>query len=150
VAEVFGVEVWITETIFNTWIVMGFLILAALVIRIVLGRFKEIPSGLQNFIEVVVEFINNLVKSAAGEKLAWLGHWFFAVILFIIGANFSGMLGLRPPTADWATTFALAMGTFILIQVMGVKYNRGKYNIALFTHALSYAFYRPRTPALGF
>jgi len=33
--------------------------------------------------------------------------------------------GIRPPTADWSMTVSLAIASFVLIQVIGVKY-RGK------------------------
>jgi len=129
VVNIFSVEVWITETIFNTWIVMLFLIIAALVIRIILTRRKlqTVPTGLQNAVETLIEMLDGLVKSTAGEKLAFLGHWFFMAFAFILAANLSGLVGFRPPTADWATTFALALGTFILIQVTGIRFQKWNY-----------------------
>jgi F-type H+-transporting ATPase subunit a len=39
----------------------------------------------------------------------------------------SSIFGLRAPTADWATTFALALATFVLMVVMGLKYRKGAY-----------------------
>ena len=127
VINIGGTEVWITETIFNVWLVMGFIIISAIIIRIVMGKAKEIPTGVQNFIEMVVEFFDGMLKNAVGEKFMFLGNWFFTVFIFILISNFSGMLGLRPPTADWATTFALAFATFFLIHSLGLVYRRGEY-----------------------
>ena len=59
VFDVFGVEIWLTETIVNTWIIMAFIILLALIARIKLTTFKEKPSGLQNFIELIIESMDN-------------------------------------------------------------------------------------------
>ena len=125
--SVFGVEVWITESIFNTWVIMALLIVIALLIRLQMSKFKNIPGGLQNAVEAVIETFDNFVKNSAGEKLMGLGSWFFMVFLFVLVSNLSGIIGVRPPTADWATTFAFAFATFILIQAVGIKYRKGKY-----------------------
>ena len=37
------------------------------------------------------------------------------------------IFGLRAPTADWATTFALALASFVLMLAMGFKYRKGEY-----------------------
>ena len=125
--DLFGVEVWITQTIFNTWIIMAALILFAVVVRILVRRFKTVPAGFQNAVEAVIEAFDNIVRSSAGEKYMGLGNWFFMVFAFILVSNLSGIVGLRPPTADFATTFAFALATFLLIQVMGIKQRGRKY-----------------------
>lgn len=120
-------EIWITETILNTWIVMLVILAFALVVRLRMKSFKAIPSGLQNVVELIVETFDGIMLSAVSERLRVIGNWFFAVFIFILCSNLSGLFGLRPPTADWATTFALAIMSFILIQVMGIKFRKGKY-----------------------
>ena len=127
VFELFGLEIWLTQTIVNTWIIMAALIVFAVAVRIALRRFKQVPSGFQNVVEIMVESIENIVKKTAGEKHAYLGNWFFMVFAFILVSNLSGVVGLRPPTADFATTFAFALATFIIIQVMGIYHRKGKY-----------------------
>jgi F-type H+-transporting ATPase subunit a len=37
------------------------------------------------------------------------------------------VFGLRAPTADWATTFALAFASFIIMLFMGFRHQKGKY-----------------------
>jgi len=127
VFEVFGSEIWITETILNAWIIMLLLIIVAVIVRISLKKWEQIPSGFQNVVEVLVEMFDKIVLDTAGEKLMYLGNWFFMVFAFMLMSSICGIIGLRPPTADWATTFAFALGTFFLIQAMGVYYRRGKY-----------------------
>ena len=56
--EVFGLPVWITETMVNTWIIMGVLILFAIVVRVKLNSFTEVPKGFQNVIEGIVELFD--------------------------------------------------------------------------------------------
>lgn len=127
VLEIGGVEIWITRTIVNTWIIMLLLSALAIFIRIRLKSFKEIPKGFQNIVEIAVETFENFLKNSGGEKLEPLGKWFFTVFVFILTSSISGVFGLRPPTADWATTFALAFATFILIHAMGVKHRKTEY-----------------------
>ena len=82
---------------------------------------------MQNAVETVIEAFDNIVRNAAGEKYMALGNWFFMVFAFILFSSLSGIVGARPPTADWAATFAFALATFILIQIMGIRHRRGKY-----------------------
>ena len=122
-----NIEIWITETILATWIIMGLLIILAIAVRIMLPRFEETPKGFQNAIEAIVETFDNFAVGSLGIKLMPLGCWFFMAFLFIFLSNISGLFFLRPPTADWTMTFAFSAVTFILIQIMAIKYKRGKY-----------------------
>lgn len=127
VLNIAGVEVWITETIFNTWLIMLFLIVLAIIARVKLRNFKEVPTGMQNVIEAIVEIFDNFASNTLGKKLSYLAPWFFMVFLFILTSSLSSLLGIRPPTADWATTFALAFATFTLMIGMGLKYHKLDY-----------------------
>ena len=125
--NIFGIEVWITDTIISTWIIMGVLITFAIVVRIKLRNIQEVPTGLQNAVEAIVELFDNYVRTTAGDKLMFLGNWFFTVFIFILLSNISGLFFLRPPTADWSMTVGIAIVTFALIQAMGIKYRKGRY-----------------------
>lgn len=126
--EVAGVEVWITETMLVTWIIMLALTVFAVIVRIRLKNFTDIPrGGFQNFIESVVEMFDSFVRGTAGPRFMFLGGWFFSVFAFIFVSNLSGALGFRPPTADWSMTIAIAMVTFTLIQVVGLRYRGAGY-----------------------
>lgn len=127
VLNIGGIDVWITETVINVWIVMLLLIVFSVIVHIKLSKFSDVPTGFQNFIELVVEAFEGFVKNSAGEKLSYLASWFFMVFLFVLISNLSGLVGLRPPTADWTVTGTLAFVTFILIQVLGFKYRKGAY-----------------------
>ena len=133
VLKIFGLEVWITDTTISTWIIMGVLILFAVIVRIKVRNPKDVPTGLQNVVEALVEVFENYLKETVGEKLTYLGNWFFTLFIFILLSNLSGLLpGMRPPTADWSMTVGLALVTFTLIQVIGVRYKKGEYIKGLF------------------
>ena len=60
--SLFGLE--ISETIVVTWVVMLIIILFALVVRLfLLKKFKTVPKGLQNILEMIVEFFEKFAKS---------------------------------------------------------------------------------------
>lgn len=127
VLNIAGVEIWITETIFNTWIIMMLLIAIAIVVRIKLNNFKVIPKGFQNAIEIVIETFDNFATKTLGKKLSYIAPWFFTVFVFMLSSCLASVFGLRAPTADWATTFALAFATFSLMIIMGLNHRKGAY-----------------------
>ena len=125
--EIAGVEIYLTETMLATWIISIALILFAVVVRIKVKSFKDIPTGFQNILEIAVESMDNLVKTTVGEGLDFLSGYFFCVFAFILISNYSGLFGLRPPTSDLATTIPLALSTFVLIHVLGASAQKGEY-----------------------
>ncbi len=127
VFEIFGVEVWLTETIVNTWILMGVLIFLAIAVRISLRNYQTIPKGFQNAIEAVVEIFDNFATGALGKNVSYVSPWFFSTFLFILVSALASVLGLRAPTADWATTFALALVSFFLMVVLDFRHRKGEY-----------------------
>lgn len=125
--NIFGIDIWITETIVNTWIIMLVLILIAIYTRSKLKKFKEIPTGFQNAIEAVIEMFDNFITNTLGKKLSYIAPWYFMVFMFVLFSALMSIFGLRAPTADWATTFALAFASFILMLGMGFKHQKGAY-----------------------
>ncbi len=122
-----GTEVWITQTVVNTWIFMVVLILIAALLRVKMKNYKDKPSGVQNVVELAIEYMDSFVRSSMTDKYAYFGNWFFGVFVFILVSNLSGLLGFRSPTADLCTTAALALSTFFLIHFMGIKKGKGGY-----------------------
>jgi len=127
VLQLAGVEIWITETIFNTWLIMLLLIGLAIIARIKLRNFKTVPTGSQNLIEAVVEIFDNFASSTLGDKLSYIAPWFFMVFAFVLSSSLLSVFGLQAPTADWVTTFALAFATFSLMLIMGLKHRKADY-----------------------
>ena len=125
--NVFGQEIWLTETVVDTWVVMAVLLIFALIVRIKLNKFQEVPGGFQNVIETMVEAMDNFVESNMGTKYKYFGNWFFGIFCFILVSNLSGLFGFRAPTADLATTACLALTTFVLIHFMGIFTAKGDY-----------------------
>jgi len=76
----------------------------------------------------LVEMLGNLTKGALGEKLAFLGPYFFGVFVFVLVSNYIGLIpGLRSPTSDLATTLPLAVMSFCIIHYCAIKMRKGAY-----------------------
>ncbi len=108
----------ITETVVVTWIVMA---LIMIFVTIATKKKDKVPTGLQNFVEFIVEVINGLVDTTMGPNGKPYRAYMGTLIIFIALMNIIGLFGLRPPTADANTTMALSIITFLMIQYSGLK-----------------------------
>lgn len=126
-------DIWITETIFNTWIIMAILTVLALIVRAKLLKFETVPRGFQNAVEIIVETFDSFATGALGERVSYMAPWFFSVFVFILSSALLSVFGLRAPTADWATTFALALSSFLLMLAMGLRHKKGEYLKSFFS-----------------
>lgn len=123
--EIDGQPVGFTTTIINTWILMVVLTVIALIVRYKLSTFTEVPTGrFQNIVESVVEMLEGMVTGAMGEEHKGFAPFYSSMLVFILLANLMGLVGLRPPTADIATTFALSITTFVMIQGYAIYTNK--------------------------
>ncbi|MCR4611529.1 MAG: F0F1 ATP synthase subunit A [Lachnospiraceae bacterium] len=120
---IFGQEVWITTSHVCILIVMLILLGFGIVANRKLKHAKEVPDGFQNVVELMVEKLQGMVGSTMGKHAPKFANYIFTIFAFILLSNISGLFGLRPPTADYGTTFALALITFVLIWFNTFKHN---------------------------
>ncbi len=59
-----------------------------------------------------------------GPSAPRFANYISTIFIFILCSNLSGLLGLRPPTADYGTTFALGVTTFVLIHFNKFKHQK--------------------------
>src|SRR6476620_292867 len=108
------------QVLITSWIVFTIIAILALAGN---SNLKQTPDGLQNFTELVTEFIRDLAKTQIGEEeyLKWV-PFLGTIFLFIFVSNWSGALlpyslieipngELAAPTNDINTTVALALLT---------------------------------------
>ena len=129
-----GFAIYLTETLLVTWIIIGILGAFAILVKIKSKKWEAIakPTGLQNVVELAVDTFDNFFRNSAGTKTAYLAPWFFTLFVFLLIANSIGLFGLRPPTADWAMTFPLAISSLILFQYAGLRHRPKNYILGFF------------------
>jgi F-type H+-transporting ATPase subunit a len=133
--ELFGQKLWITTTHVCLIIVILTLIIFAIFANRIIKKAdpNKVPGRFQNIVETLVESIDNLTRANMGEKHGLkFSNYIGTLFLFIFLSNISGLFGLRPPTADYGTTFALGVMTFLLIHYNGFKYQKLEHLTGLF------------------
>ena len=80
---------WLTNSVLMTILVDIFLLLLAIITRLTM---KEIPGGLQNVMEGVVEALYGLAESVAGKNAGKFFPWVGTIFLFVIISNWSGLI----------------------------------------------------------
>lgn len=108
----------ISETITNTWMIMIALVVFS---WFATRNLQKVPKGLQNFIEAVVDGVYKLTEQTMGKDKVGFAPYIGTLMIYLIFANLSGLIGLRPPTADVNTTMGLALLTFVMIHFFGMK-----------------------------
>ena len=121
---VFGQEVWITTTHICMLIVMLIMMVFALCANRAMKHASEVPTGLQNVVELIVEMLDNMVENSMGVHAKKFRNYIGTIFIFIFISNISGLFGLRPPTADYGVTLPLGLITFGMIQYNNIKYNK--------------------------
>ena len=121
--HLFGQEVYLTTTHVSLLIVCVALIVFAVVIKCKLKDTDE-PGRFQNAVELVVETLDNMVKSSMGKHAVRYRNYIGTLFIFLLFSNISGLLGLRPPTADYGVTFPLGVISFCLIQYNNIRWNK--------------------------
>ncbi len=108
-----------------TWVLM---IVMLLIARFAVKRLEMIPTGGQNFFEMVITGIENFMIDVTGEE----GRFAFPLIatlgFFILLSNYMGMIpGFFSPTANINTTAACALIVVVYTHVIGVRFHGAKY-----------------------
>lgn len=120
----FGHEVWITTTHVCVFLVMLILIGFSVAANRCMKKGREVPGAFQNVVELIVEKLDGMVDVSMGKFAPRYYNYIGTVFIFILFSNISGLLGLRPPTADYGVTLPLALITFTLIHVNKWKYQK--------------------------
>ena len=135
--EFLGLEININTTIVVTWIIMLALILFSLLVR---KNLSKVPGTVQFMAEMLVEGSHWLVDSTMGEGKRGFAPYIFTLTIYLVIANLIGLIGIRQPTADLNTTFALALVTFVLVHYHGIKAKGGLGYVKGFFEPLAFMF----------
>ena len=121
--ELFGQTLWITTSHVCIFIVVLVLLAFFIAAGAIFRKADEIPGGMQNAIEIIVEFLDGIANGAMGKSAKGFRNYVGVLFIFILFSNISGLLGLRPPTADYGVTLPLGVLTFSLVHINEFRYN---------------------------
>ncbi len=107
------------DTVLLTLAVAGILLLVGLIIRSTVTPGP--PSTLQNAIEAIMQFLDNIIEDNLGRDPGSIASIALTLFFFIWISNLLGLIPvpvyIHSPTSDVNATFALAILVFILLHV---------------------------------
>jgi len=104
-----------------TWLVIALLLVLS---KLATSAIKLVPGGMQNFMEVVVDGVENMVVETMGEHGRSFVPLIATLAIFILVSNLIGLIpGFFPPTANINTTAACAVIVFLSTHVVGIKHH---------------------------
>ncbi len=108
-----------------TWVAMAIVLTIAIIAA---ASRRKIPMGLQNVIEVIIEFFEKSLQDIAGPR----GMGYFPLVItaffFIFVSNYMGLIpGFIAPTSNINTTAAWAIVVFVASQYSGFRVHGFKY-----------------------
>lgn len=151
----------VTNSLLASWIAVAVLAILALLLS---RRRAEVPRGLQNVAEAVLEALLGLIDSVTLDRKESKRFfpWIATIFLFVLFANYLGLLPgfgpigvweehegervlvplFRGATADLNTTLALALVSVVTTQVFSI--------LALGVGGFGKRFFNLRNPILSF
>src|SRR5690349_2136570 len=121
----------ITNTLLVSWIVIGLLTIFSLAVS---RKIKLVPSGLQNFGEMVIEGGVGICEDIAGSKGKIFFPFVFTFFLYVLVSNWLGLLPgfstilfkgeplFRGVNSDLNMTLSLAIISATLTHFFAIKY----------------------------
>ena len=114
---------WYTPTNVTLW--MGFSILAIIAL-LVLSTSKRaiVPSRAQSIAELAYGFIYKMVEDVAGKDGVKYFPYIMTLFMFIVCANFLGLLPMSfTTTSHIAVTAVMAMAVYLTVTILGFYLN---------------------------
>src|SRR3990167_543280 len=124
----------ITNTIIDTLLVDAIIIIASFML---VKSIRIIPGLYQNTVEMVIQTFYEMTESVAQEKAAKIFPYFMSFFIFILLANWSGLLPgvnsigffekgklvpiLRCSTSDLNTTLGLALISALATHILSIR-----------------------------
>ena len=108
---------------------MLFVMLILIISAVLFGRgVKLLPKKGQNVFEVIVGGLEDFMVEITGPEGKFFFPYIATIFFFILVSNLIGLVpGFFSPTANLNTTLALALCTFVLTHIIGIKFHGTKY-----------------------
>ena len=108
-----------------SWLIMLVLVVGALL----LSRGAQLlPKKGQNLLEMIVGGLEDFMVEITGPEGRAFFPFIATIFLYILLCNLIGLIpGFFSPTANINTTLSLALCTFVLTHIIGIKFHGAKY-----------------------
>lgn len=147
------VDLGFTQITFNLSTIMMLLVAAIIVFLIAVISTRNLklkPTGMQNFMEWIMDFVKNIIKSNMDWKTGGRFHILgITLIMFIAVSNLLGLpfsiiyndqLWWKSPTADPTVTMTLAAMILVLTQYYGIKMRGTGHYVGTFFQPMKFMF----------
>jgi F-type H+-transporting ATPase subunit a len=114
---------WYTPTNVTLWM---FLAIAGIALMLVVGTRGRnvVPTRAQSVAELAYGFVYKMVEDVAGKDALKFFPYIFTLFLFILFANFLGLVPMAfTTTSHIAVTAVLAVGVFLTVTIVGFVKN---------------------------
>ena len=122
--SLWGIDISITKLVVAMWIVSGVLmVIIFTAAKQFTTRNLDKPTRLMTLVEIFVDFIReDIAKPFVGANYRHFLPFFCTQFLFILFCNLLGLFPFgRTVTANLAVTMALAVVTFLMTQIYGMR-----------------------------
>lgn len=118
--EVFGYTIDITAGIVIEWVVILILGIAAYALT---RNLKLKPTKTQAVVESVYERLRDFIVGTMGNEYESFVPYIGTLMIYMLALNWTGILGLKPPTSDVSVTASFALVTFFVVNINAIKKN---------------------------
>ncbi len=115
-----GLPLGLSSEIVIQWVIMLLLTIIGITLT---KNLKKIPDKKQAALEKIYVSIRSLVNNTMGETYEGFVPYIGTLILFLLCMNFTGLIGISPPTQNLSVTLGLGITTFIAIHSNAIRRN---------------------------
>ena len=110
---------WYTPTNVTLWMAIAVLAITALMVLGTSGR-AVVPGRIQSIAELAYGFVYKMVEDVAGKDGVKYFPYIMTLFLFIVFANFLGLIPMSfTTTSHIAITAVMAMAVFLAVTILG-------------------------------
>ena len=138
-----GVNVGVS--VLMAWCVLAVLLVFLVIVRLRIRKFKQVPTGFQNLLEMAVDGLRGFASSHVGEQAAdFVAPVTMTLMCYVFFTTVVELLGLPPATEDINCTFALGLCSFVSVNVAGVRFRGVRGRLRALANPMAVAAPMPR------
>jgi F-type H+-transporting ATPase subunit a len=113
------------EHVVHSWFVMIIILVGGILLS---REIKLLPEKGQNIAELIIGKLEDFMVGITGPEGRLFFPFIATIFLYILVGNLLGLIpGFSSPTANLNTTLSLAVCTFFLTHIIGIKFHGAKY-----------------------